>query len=105
MTLRPPWGRVMGSRAASFFASFWGDRENRKMSEPEKLLFIFLVSFNAPSGGSVSGVYECDVSDMEYHTGIPSDVCRAILTGREVKVTYEIGGERGDPERASQRHV
>lgn len=78
------------SRVASVWASFWSDRDNRKTSVVHKLLFLFLVSFSAQSGGSVSGVYEIDFDDMEYHTGIPGDICRAILEGKKVTVKYEV---------------
>ena len=42
------------AKAAALFAAFWGDPENRKMTVPEKLLFLFLISYNAQSGGNVS---------------------------------------------------
>ena len=92
----------MGSKATALHSSFWGDGKNRRMPVPAKLLFIFLVSYRAPSGGAVSGVYECNYDDMEFFTGIPMAVCKAIFEGRKVKIRYEIEEADGaDPEGAA----
>jgi len=77
-------------RAAAVFAGFWSDSDYRRASLPSKLLFLFLISYSAPSGGAVSGVYEIDIEDMAHWTGIPTDVIEALLEGRDVEVNYEI---------------
>ena len=81
----------MGSKVTAFHSSFWGDGANRRMAVPAKLLFIFLTTWRAPSGGAVSGIFEVGLDDMAYYTGIPAPVCKALLEGKDVKIRYEIG--------------
>lgn len=97
------------SKIASLWSSFWSDRNNRRMSVAEKLLFLFLISYRAQSGGSVSGVYIIDADEIEHYTGLPPEVVLALFEGKHVKVTYSIAGEDAirdaDTERASEHSL
>ena len=70
----------MGTDIGCLHSSFWGDPVNRLMPLDEKLLFIFLLSYRAPSGGSVSGVYQIAVADMAYFTRISERKIPGLLT-------------------------
>ena len=77
------------AKAAALFASFWTDRDMRNLSKEEKLIFLFLISHNAPSGGAVSGIFEIEPRDIAYWLGVGADKVGASLKRGIKNIIYD----------------